>query len=376
MNDAVPPERPALSPGESRRLQALVARLPKIELHRHLPGSIRTQTFLDLADEYGLDLPARTVEGLRPYVEVMPDTPADLGHILRGLGDFQRRLFVSPAALSRLAFEMVEDAHHEGIIYLEMRFSPLTMAGDELSFSQVMDGIRDGLQRARKQYPVQTTILLGMTRTADLETCARIARLAQKLAVEHDDVVGVDLSGDEAASPARSFVALFEQIRADGRLGITVHAGEAAGPESVRDAIELLGAHRIGHGVRAIHDPEVVRLIRERNIVLETCPISNALTGAVPRIEDHPLARFLRAGVAATINSDDPSWFDSTLDKEYYLALTTLGLSFEELHQAVVNAAEGAFLPPAERARLRSTIDHAYRQAGPEFDALLAAPWR
>jgi adenosine deaminase len=370
MSDALQPGQRELGGERALRLQALIADLPKIELHRHLPGSIRTQTFLDLADEYGFELPVRTVEGLQPYVQVMPDTPADLGHILRGLGDFQRRLFISPAALSRLTFEMVEDAHREGIIYLEVRFSPLTMAGDALTFEEVMEGIRDGLARARVQYPVQTSILLGMTRTADLETCARIAGLASDLAAQQGDVVGVDLSGDEAAGPAGGFVDLFRQIRADERLGITVHAGEAAGPESVRDAVELLGAQRIGHGVRAILDPDVVRLVRERNVVLETCPISNVLTGAVPRLEDHPLPQFLRAGVAATINSDDPAWFDSTLDKEYYLALTTLGLSFAELQQAAVNACEGAFLPPAERTRLRQTVERAYGQAASQFEAL------
>ena len=359
-----------LSSERSQRLQALIAQLPKIELHRHLPGSIRTQTFFDLAAEYGFKLPAHTVDDLRPYVQVMPDTPADLGHILRGLGDFQRCLFVSPTALSRLTFEMVEDAYREGIIYLEVRFSPLTMAGESLTFQEVMQGIRDGLDRARDCYPVRTTILLGLTRTANVETCARIADLALSLAGQ-GDVVGVDLSGDEAASPPGVFVDLFDQIRTDGRLGITVHAGEAAGPQSVQDAVELLGAQRIGHGVRAILDPDVVQLVRERKVVLETCPISNALTGAVPRLEEHPLAQFLRAGVAATINSDDPSWFDSTLNKEYYLALTTLGLSFKELHQAVANAAQGAFLPDVERAQLSAAIDSAYHAAAPQFHQLL-----
>lgn len=359
-----------LTAEERRRLRGLIGELPKIELHRHLPGSLRLETIIDLADQYGLDLPSRDPDALRPYVQVMPDTPADLGHILRHLGTFQRRCFVAPEVLSRLTFEMVEDAFQEGIVYLEVRFSPLTMAGESLTFDEVMEGVIDGLRRARRQYPVQTSILLGMTRTSDMETCERIADLARAHAGS-GTVAGVDLSGDEAVSPARAFADLFQEIGADGRLGITIHAGEAAGPESVRDAIELLGAHRIGHGVRAILDPAVVDLVRTRGIVLENCPISNVLTGAVPSLDQHPLPRFLRAGVAATINADDPSWFDTTLNKEYYAALTDLGLTFEELHQSLRYAVQGAFLPEQAQAELIATIDSAYEAAAPHFQQTL-----
>lgn len=359
-----------LTSAQMARLHALIAALPKVELHRHLPGSLRTQTIIELAAEYDFELPASDVEGLRPYVQVTPGMPADLGLILRTLGDFQRRCFVSPAVLSRLTFEMVADAHAEGIVYLEARFSPLTMAGDALSFDEVMAGVADGLTRAREAFPVRTTILLGLTRTSDLATCQSIVDLA--LAWAGDELVtGVDLSGDEAIAPAHLFEPLFERIRADGRLRITIHAGEAAGPESVRDAVERLGAQRIGHGVRAIHDPGVVALIRDRGIVLENCPVSNVLTGAVPSLEEHPLPEFLRAGVAATINSDDPSWFDTTLNREYALAFTALGLSFAELRQAVLNAARGAFLPAEERSDLAAALDRAYDAAAPGFEQLL-----
>lgn len=367
-------ERPcSFSPEQTARLHDLIAALPKVDLHRHLPGSLRTQTILDLAAEYGFELPAYDVEGLRPYVQVMPDTPADLGLILRTLGDFQRRCFVSPDVLSRLAFEMVADAHAEGIVYLEVRFSPLTMAGDALSFDEVMAGIAGGLARARDALPVRTTMLLGLTRTSDFATCQSIADLALAWADE-GLVSGVDLSGDEAIAPAHLFEPLFERIRADGRLGITIHAGEAAGPESVRDAVERLGARRIGHGVRAIHDPPVVTLLRDRGVVLETCPVSNVLTGAVPSLDEHPLPDFLRAGVAATINTDDPSWFGTTLNRECALALTVLGLSFTELRQAVLNAAQGAFLPAGERNSLSAALARAYDAAAPTFDPLLGAP--
>lgn len=352
-----------------QRLRTLIAELPKVELHQHLPGSLRTQTVIDLADEYGFDLPSRDPEELRPYLQVMPDTPAELGPILRTLGDFQRRCFVSPEALSRLTFEMIEDVHREGIVYLEIRFSPLTMAGDRMTYDQVMEGVHDGMARAAAQYDVKTKIVLGMTRT-DPVASRGIAELALTLA-DDEQIAGVDLSGDEAVAPARDFEPLFEQIRADGRLGITIHAGEAAGPESVRDAVERLGADRIGHGVRAIQDPAVVDLLRARGIVVETCPTSNVLTGAVPSLDEHPLPAFLERGVAATINTDDPAWFDSTLNQEYYRVLVEMRLSFAQLHQAALNAAEGAFLPAEEKVRLHERLDAAYQEAAPTIDALL-----
>jgi adenosine deaminase len=348
-------------------LRTFIADLPKVELHRHLPGSLRLETIIDLAHEYQFDLPTDDPQELKRYVQVTPGTPADLAYILRTVSAFLRRFFVSREAIARIAFEMVEDAWREGVIYLEVRFSPWYMATEHgLSLDDVVAGVADGLEAARARYPIHTAMLIGMTREAGLEACSRAANLA----LAQREVVGVDLSGDEQSHPARQFKSVFERIRRDGRLGITVHAGEASGPESVRDAIEYLGAHRIGHGVRVIHDPQVVELVRSRGVTLETCPTSNVLTGAVLSLADHPLRELLTAGVAATINTDDPSWFDTTLTGEYCLALAQLGLSFSELRQAVINAARGAFLPAAEREALVIVLREAYAAAEGRFVGL------
>ncbi len=327
---------PALPNVTARR--AALARLPKVELHRHLTGSIRLDTMLELDAEYGLDLPTRDREELRRHAQVGPDTPAELAHILRTVSAFLRRCFVSREAIARIAHEMVEDAAEDGIVYLEARFSPLYMAQtSRVSPEQAFGAAAEGLAAASARFGVRTGVLIAMARDAGLS---------------------------EAGHPPRLFTRIFDKLRADGRLGITVHAGEASGPQSVRDAIELLGAQRIGHGVRAVHDPQVVELVRARGVVLETCPTSNVLTGAVPSLAEHPLRALLEAGVRATINTDDPGWFDVTLTDEYATALDQLGLSFAELTTAALNAAHGAFLPADERAALARQLEAAYGQAG------------
>jgi len=352
---------PALPNVTARR--AALARLPKVELHRHLTGSIRLDTMLELDAEYGLDLPTRDREELRRHAQVGPDTPAELAHILRTVSAFLRRCFVSREAIARIAHEMVEDAAEDGIVYLEARFSPLYMAQtSRVSPEQAFGAAAEGLAAASARFGVRTGVLIAMARDAGLSACQRAADLALEHAGEL--VVGVDLAGDEAGHPPRLFTRIFDKLRADGRLGITVHAGEASGPQSVRDAIELLGAQRIGHGVRAVHDPQVVELVRARGVVLETCPTSNVLTGAVPSLAEHPLRALLEAGVRATINTDDPGWFDVTLTDEYATALDQLGLSFAELTTAALNAAHGAFLPADERAALARQLEAAYGQAG------------
>lgn len=357
---------PGGTPSAQRAWRASLVRLPKVELHRHLPGSLRLQTIVDLADQYGFELPTRDLVALRPYVQVMPGTPANLGQILRTVSTFLRRCFVSREAVARVAREMVEDAAADGVVYLEARFSPEYMAmGNPISPQDVVEAALEGLTQAGAHFGVQTNALIGMTREAGLAACERAAKLA--LAYAGRGVAGVDLSGDEEAYPPGPFATIFERLRADGDLGITVHAGEASGPESVRAAIEVLGAARIGHGVRVVHDPAVVELVRARGVTLETCPTSNVLTGAVPSLAEHPLGTLLRRGVSATISTDDPGWFDVTLTDEYATALDDLGLSFAELTTAALNAAHAAFLPADERRELAGRIDEAYGAAASRY---------
>jgi adenosine deaminase len=353
-------------------LKELVFKLPKVELHRHLPGSLRLNTILDLAEEYQLDLPTNDPEDLRNYVQVTPDTPADLYHILGTVSKFLERFFVSREALARITFEALEDAWNDGLIYVELRFSPFTL-GDwhQVPIDDVMGGVREGIERACQQYPIKTGMILGMFRTTSLEILAQTAEYAIRLAT-NGEVVGVDyISGDDPVPPGDDVMQIIEPLRNSEQLGITAHAGEAGGPDRVRTAIELIGAQRIGHGIRAILDPKVVDLVRDKQVHLETCPTSNVATGSTSNLSTHPLPQYLRANISASISTDDPGWFDNTLTSEYCLALTRMGLSFSELRQSVLHAASSAFLPLEARTQLEAKISKAYDHAAPDITAVL-----
>ena len=344
-------------------MNSVLKSLPKVELHRHLVGSIRLQTILDLAQEYKFPLPVSTLGELKPLVTISPNSGKNLGFILREMAKFTQLCFPSRAAISRIAFEMIEDAFLDGLIYLEVRFSPVYMtAQGNLSQVDVIEAVLEGLNQANRYFPVQCGVIVGINREMGKKVAKESADLALAYAGK-GGVVGFDLAGDEAAAPPREFENIFIPLRADGRLGITIHAGEGAGARSVADAINYLGAQRIGHGVRAVEDPDVLDLIQHQNITLETCPTSNVITGAVQSFATHPLRFFLEKGISATINSDDPTWFNTTLTDEYSNAIEKMNLSLQDLAKVAQNAALGSFLPLEERLALADKIAPMYTTA-------------
>lgn len=322
--------------------------IPLVDLHRHFDGNVRLATMLDLAREHGLRLPADTIEGLRPYVEVQQAVPGLMDFIARL--DWYREVFVDVAAIERIAYENLEDAVREGIDYIELRFSPYFMGQRHgLGEHDIVGAVCHALRAAQGRLPVQAKLIVIMSRTFGEEACWR--ELEAALAFQDQGVVAVDLAGDEANFPAPRFVRHFERARAAG-MRVTVHAGEAAGPASVRQAIELLGAERLGHAVRAIEDEAVMQLIAERDIPIESCPTSNIQTSTVASYAAHPLPQFLRRGLCVTLASDDPGISAIDLPYEYRVARDELGLTPAELRQLQANGVRAAFLSDAERAAL------------------------
>ncbi len=329
-------------------LRAQLQALPKVDLHRHLEGSLRLQTLAEIAMEHGIDLPSYDIEALRPFVTVANEQP----DFHRFLEKFRllRRFYPTQAAVERIAYEAVADAAADNVKYLELRFNPVAQARMQgFPLDQVTTWVCDAVARAQRECGVRTNLIMQIGRDEDLETASQIVEIA--LAHREQGIVGIDLAGDEVHYPASNFAALFQHARQEG-LYVTAHAGEAAGAQNVREAIELLGAQRIGHGLRTIENSEVVRLVRDREVALEVCPTSNLQTGVIRHFWHHPLVDLLALDLRVTINTDDPSICDTTLTDEYLVALLAIGVTLDQIKRAIVTAAEGAYLPPEEKGQL------------------------
>jgi adenosine deaminase len=336
-------------------------RLPLIDLHRHLDGNVRLETILELTSAAGVPLPVNDVEGLRRLVRV--DRPLD--DLMEYLSRFTwlTGAMVDEAACRRIAYENVEDALGEGVDYLELRFSPWFMAEPHgLEPQAVVEAVVDGVTAGSRDTGVEAGLIGILSRTYGPDICLREL---DALLAHASSLAGLDLAGDEARFPPELFADHFGRARASG-LQITVHAGESAGPESVWKALRVLGARRIGHGVRAIDDPALVEHLATERIGVESCLTSNVHTRTVPSYAAHPLARFLEAGVPATINTDDPAISGIDLRHEYEVAAPAAGLTPEQIQQAQENALEVAFISDGDRRRLQRRAQDRQPSGPPE----------
>lgn len=321
--------------------------LPFIDLHRHLDGSIRLETILDLGRQHNLPLPAQDLEGLRPYVQVTEPQPGVMAFIAKF--EWMTGVLVDYDACRRVAYESVEDAQKEGIDYIELRFSPRFMAEPHgLDPAGVAEAVADGVQTCARDIGVRVNLIGILSRHYGPEIAwQELAALLQ----HRDQFVALDLAGDEANWPGELFVEHFRRAREAG-WAITVHAGEAAGASSVWQAIQGLGATRIGHAVRAGEDPALLDYMAEHDIGIEANLTSNYQTSTVPDYPSHPLKGWLERGLLATLNSDDPGISAIDLPYEYDVAAPASGLNPEQIRQAQANALTLAFLSDEEKAAL------------------------
>lgn len=320
---------------------------PLIDLHRHLDGSVRLETILDLGQKFNLPLPAWDIDGLRPHVQIIEPAPGVMAFIAKFkwmvgiLGDYD--------ACQRIAYENVEDAFNEGIDYIELRFSPIFMAEPHgLDPVGVVEAVVEGVRKGKKDFDISVNLIGIISRTYGVE---RGWDELNALLTQRDHLVGLDLAGDEVNFPASWFGEHFKRGREAG-WRVTVHAGEAAGSESIWQAIVDLGASRIGHAVRAVEDPGLMGTLLEQRIGIETSLTSNLQTMTVPDLANHPSKLFLAEGLLVTLNTDDPGISAIDLKHEYTVAAPAAGLSQDQIHQAQRNALEVAFLPEAEKSAL------------------------
>ncbi|WP_305373605.1 adenosine deaminase [Photobacterium leiognathi] len=322
--------------------------LPLTDIHRHLDGNIRPQTILELGQQFNMTLPGHDLESLRPHVQIVEAEPSLVAFLSKldwgvaVLGDLD--------ACRRVAYENVEDALRAQIDYAELRFSPYYMAmKHNLPVAGVVEAVIDGVNAGCRDFGIKANLIGIMSRTFGVDACQQEL---DALLTHKDKLVAIDLAGDELGQPGTQFNTHFKQVR-DAGLRVTVHAGEAAGPESMWQAINELGAVRIGHGVKAIQDPKLMDYLAEHKIGIESCITSNIQTSTVSNIKDHPIKPFLEHGILASLNTDDPAVEGIELPYEYEVAAPAVGLSQVQIEQAQRNGLEIAFLTESEKQALR-----------------------
>lgn len=328
----------------------LLRRLPKAELHVHLDGSLRPSTMLDLARQARVDLPTRDPEMLRRHM--LADDGHSLEEYLRRF-DITIALLQTPEAIERAAYEMVEDAAADGVRLLEVRYCPELSTRGGLSVDEAIAAEWRGLARGERDFGVRTAIINCSLRHYDPAVSLRLAE--RSVACRDHGVVAFDLAGGEHGRPAGAHRAAFDAALAGG-LGITVHAGEAAGAESVADAVRTCHANRIGHGTRLFEDALLQDYVRDRRILVEVNLTSNLQTGAVARLADHPVRRYFDAGLNVTLCTDSWLMSGTTLSREYGLAQRELGFSRVEIDRMILNGFASSFLPWPDRESLLAQV--------------------
>jgi adenosine deaminase len=321
--------------------------LPKTEIHIHLEGSIRTQTIIDIAKDYALDLPSYDVHELNKHVKVY-DQMRDLRAVLEAFAIFQNSI-TSPDVVERIAWELFEDSAKQNIRLTEVRFSPdWAFHGHDLDWDACLDGLLRAKERAEREFDMAIGYIAITSRSMGPESCVKTVDWA----IRHkNQIVGVDLADAEDVHPIRDFAKPILKAKEAG-MKVTAHSGENTPASAVIATIQTVQPDRIGHGIHIIEDPSAVEMVKERGITLEVNPWSNYLTNSVRTIEEHPLRQLFDLGVRVTINSDDPEVLETNLNNEYRIAHQVLGMSMDEIMVCNRYAYEASFLPEAQKKRI------------------------
>lgn len=328
--------------------EELVRALPKTDLHCHLDGSLRVETLLELAHEQGIELPADNVDDLKDIIHSGSERHKSLAEYLK-VFDYTLSVLQEAPALERVAFELAEDQWNDGVRLLEVRFSPVLNIEKGLTLAETIEAAKAGLKRAEIKYGIKTGIIVCGIRSIGAQTSLTLAELA--VAFKNRGVVGYDLAGQEENFPAKDHMEAF-YLTLNNNLNLTIHAGEAFGPESIHQAIHYCGAHRIGHGTRTREDGDLLNYINDHRIPLEMCITSNVQTGSVSSFETHPIRNYYDLGLRVTINTDNLLVSDTTITKEFLTAHKYYDFDLDDFKEMIIFGFKSAFLPYKEKRKL------------------------
>ena len=315
-------------------------KLPKTDLHVHLDGSLRLETIWELAQKDSIDLGVDSIEKLRELI-APGKTHSSLTDYLKGF-DTTLKVLQTKENLYRAAYELAEDCAKENVEYFEVRFSPILHTQKGLSTPVILESVIEGLKAAQRDFGVMSGVIVCGIRNISPDVSLRMAELA--VAFKNRGVVGFDLAGAENNYPARDHLGAFSLILSNN-VNVTIHAGEAYGPDSIHQALHYCGAHRIGHGVRLREDGDLLNYVNDHRIPLELCPSSNVQTGAVKNISEHPLKFYLDLSLRVTLNTDNRLITNTTMTDEYWLAYKTFDLSPQNILDLIINGVKSSFMP-------------------------------
>jgi adenosine deaminase len=332
--------------------EELLRALPKTDLHCHLDGSLRLKTILELAAKDGVKLPATDEAGLARAIHLGENCDS-LEDYLKAF-DITLSVMQTEESLYRSAYELASDCAQENVRYLEVRYAPVLHTRNGLKPTTIVEAVLEGLRTAKRETGIKSNVIICGIRHIDPATSLRLAELA--VAYKNKGVVGYDLAGAEEGYPSKDHQRAFQLIL-DNNVNVTIHAGEAYGPESIAQAIHSCGAHRIGHGVRLREDGDLLNYVNDHRIPLECCPSSNVQTKSVANFKAHPLKFYFDFGLRVSINTDNRLITDTTSTKELWLAHREMGFTLEDIVTVIVQGFKSAFLPFREKADLLSAVN-------------------
>ena len=344
---------------------SLLQKLPKVELHCHLDGSLRIPTILDLAKQDKVTLPTSSSDKLSKLL-VIGKTRGSLEDYIKRF-DITLSVMQTPEALRRTAYELIEDVAKENVRYIEIRYSPILHTEKEMTIGESVEAVRRGLQRGQKDFGVKSGIIVCGIRNISAAASLKLADLTVRY--KNKGVVGFDLAGAEENFPAKDHQEAFYMIL-NNNINATIHAGEAYGPSSIHQAIHHCGAHRIGHGTRLKENKDLMNYVNDHRITLEICLTSNWQTRSIRSLKYHPLKYYYDQGIRVTINTDNRLMSGTTLTKEFLLAHKLFGFKLHDFREMIIMAIKSAFLPYAERKQMiRGIADELEQEFGlmPEF---------
>ena len=334
-----------------RVTRSLLQRLPKVELHCHLDGSLRVETILDLAEKDGVQLPTTDLDRLRKNLVVGEKRGSLEDYIARF--DITLSVMQTPESLERCAYELIEDVAKENVRYIEIRYSPILHTQKDMTPDDSVEAVRAGLLKAEKDYGVKSGIIVCGIRNISAEVSLKLADLTVRY--KNNGVIGFDLAGAEENFPAKEHREAFYLIH-NNNVNATIHAGEAFGPASIHQAIHYCGAHRIGHGTRLKEDKVLMHYVNDHRIPLEICLTSNWQTRSIRSLKHHPIKYYYDNGIRVTLNTDNRLMSGTTLTDEFKIAKQLFGFGLHDFREITITAMKSAFLHYAARKKMIRNI--------------------